>query len=159
KGNIEDKFDVFVKGCGNENIIIMCIIYLLAGSFSAVSSAMGGVDATVNLGLSIIPPNLITVGIFVIACFISISTGTSVGTIVAIGPIAVGFAEKTNIPVAFIIATLIGGAMFGDNLSVISDTTIAATRTQGVEMKDKFRTNLGMAFPAMLITVVLLLIF
>lgn len=159
KGNIEDKFDVFVKGCGNENIIIMCIIYLLAGSFSAVSSAMGGVDATVNLGLSIIPPNLIAVGIFVIACFISISTGTSVGTIVAIGPIAVGFAEKTNIPMAFIIATLIGGAMFGDNLSVISDTTIAATRTQGVEMKDKFRTNLGMAIPAMLITVVLLLIF
>ena len=159
KGSIDEKFQVFVEGCGNDNIIIMCIIYLLAGAFSAVSKEIGGVEATVNLGLSVIPPNLITVGIFLIACFISISTGTSVGTIVAIGPIAVGFAEKSNIPMAFMIATLIGGAMFGDNLSVISDTTIAATRTQGVAMKDKFRTNIAMAIPAMLITVVLLLIF
>lgn len=159
KGNIEEKFQVFVEGCGNENIIIMCIIYLLAGSFSAVSKAMGGVDATVNLGLSVIPANFITVGIFLIGCFISLSTGTSVGTIVALGPIAVGCAEKANVSLPFMIATLIGGAMFGDNLSIISDTTIAATRTQGVAMRDKFKTNIVMAVPAMLVTVVLLIIF
>lgn len=159
KGNMEEKFQVFVRGCGNENIIIMCIIYLLAGAFSTVSKQMGGVESAVNLGLSIIPPKFITVGIFVIACFISLSTGTSVGTIVAIGPIAVGCAQKANIPMALMIATLIGGAMFGDNLSIISDTTIAATRTQGVAMRDKFRTNIVMAIPAMIITCILLLIF
>ncbi|WBW49375.1 Na+/H+ antiporter NhaC family protein [Peptoniphilus equinus] len=159
KGKMDDKFNAFIKGCGDENIIIMCIIYILAGAFSTVSKQMGGVDATVNLGLSVIPPGLITVGIFVIACFISISTGTSVGTIAALGPIAVGFAEKTTISMPLIIATLIGGAMFGDNLSVISDTTIAATRTQGVEMRDKFRANLAMAIPAMIVTVVLLVVF
>lgn len=159
KGSMDEKFSVFVKGCGDENIIIMCIIYLLAGAFSVVSKEMGGVDATVNLGLSIIPPQFITVGIFVIACFISISTGTSVGTIVALGPIAVGFAEKSSISMAFILATLVSGAMFGDNLSIISDTTIAATRTQGCDMRDKFRTNLAMAVPAMIVSVILLLIF
>lgn len=159
KGKTDEKFDVFIKGCGDENIIIMCIIYILAGAFSTVSKQMGGVDATVNLGLSVIPPGLITVGIFVIACFISISTGTSVGTIVALGPIAVGFAEKTTISMPLIIATLIGGAMFGDNLSVISDTTIAATRTQGVAMRDKFRANLAMSIPSMIVTLVLLVIF
>lgn len=158
-GSIDDKFNTFVKGCGNENIIIMCIIYLLAGSFSAVTKEIGGVDSTVNLGLSIIPPNLITVGIFLIACFLSIATGSSVGTIVAIGPIAIGCADKSNISLALMIATLIGGAMFGDNLSIISDTTIAATRTQGVEMKDKFKTNVVMAIPAMIFTIILLLIF
>lgn len=159
KGSIDKKFEVFLKGCGDENIIIMCVIYILAGAFSTVSKAMGGVDATVNLGLSIIPTGLITVGIFVIACFIAISTGTSVGTIVALGPIAVGFAEKTGISMPLIIATLIGGAMFGDNLSVISDTTIAATRTQGVAMKDKFRCNISIAIPAMIVTIILLFIF
>lgn len=159
KGNIDEKFEVFVKGCGSENIIIMCIIYLLAGAFSAVSGAMGGVDSTVNFGLTVISPNYITVGVFIIACFISIATGTSVGTIVALGPIAVGCAEKANIPMAFMIATLIGGAMFGDNLSVISDTTIAATRTQGCAMRDKFRTNIIMALPAMIIALILISIF
>ncbi|MGO1580795.1 MAG: Na+/H+ antiporter NhaC family protein [Peptoniphilaceae bacterium] len=159
KGKTDEKFDVFVKGCGDENIIIMCIIYLLAGAFSVVSKEMGGVDAAVNLGLTIIPPQFITLGIFFIACFISISTGTSVGTIVALGPIAVGFADKTSISMAFIVATLVSGAMFGDNLSVISDTTIAATRTQGVEMRDKFRTNIMIAVPAMVVTVILLFIF
>src|SRR5699024_5137335 len=94
KGSIDEKFDIFIKGCGEENIIIMCIIYLLAGAFSAVSKSMGGVDSTVNLGLTIIPPSLITVGMFVIAAFISIATGTSVGTIVALAPIGIGFAEK-----------------------------------------------------------------
>ena len=159
KGSIDDKFDIFIKGCGDENIIIMCIIYILAGAFSVVSKQMGGVDSVVNLGLSIIPPQLITVGIFIIACFISISTGTSVGTIVALGPIAVGFANQTGISMALMIGALVGGAMFGDNLSVISDTTIAATRTQGVKMKDKFRTNFMMVLPPMIITIVLLLVF
>jgi len=159
KGSINEKFDTFIRGCGDENIIIMCIIYLLAGAFSTVSKEMGGVQATVNLGLTIIPPSLITVGIFIIAAFISLATGSSVGTIVALGPIAIGFAEKTTISLPLIVATLIGGAMFGDNMSVISDTTIAATRTQGVEMKDKFKANLAMAIPAMIVTIALLLIF
>ncbi|MDD7306036.1 MAG: Na+/H+ antiporter NhaC family protein [Peptoniphilaceae bacterium] len=159
KGSIDEKFDIFIKGCGEENIIIMCIIYLLAGAFSTVSKEMGGVESTVNLGLTIIPPSLITVGMFVIASFISIATGTSVGTIVALAPIGIGFAEKTTISLPLMIGSLIGGAMFGDNLSVISDTTIAATRTQGVQMKDKFRCNVAMAAPAMLVTIILLLIF
>lgn len=159
KGSIDEKFDIFIKGCGEENIIIMCIIYLLAGAFSTVSKSMGGVDSTVNLGLTIIPPSLITVGMFIIAAFISIATGTSVGTIVALAPIGIGFSEKTTISMPLIIGSLIGGAMFGDNLSVISDTTIAATRTQGVHMKDKFRANVSIALPAMLVTIVLLLIF
>lgn len=159
KGSVDEKFDIFIKGCGEENIIIMCIIYLLAGAFSTVSKEMGGVEATVNLGLTIIPPSLITVGMFVIASFISIATGTSVGTIVALAPIGIGFAEKTTISMPLMLGALIGGAMFGDNLSVISDTTIAATRTQGVHMKDKFRCNITMALPAMVVTIVLLLIF
>lgn len=159
KGSIDEKFDAFLKGCGEENIIIMCIIYLLAGAFSGVSGAMGGVESTVNLGLTLIPPQYITAGIFIIASFISISIGTSVGTIVAIGPIAVGLAESTGLSMPLVIAALVGGAMFGDNLSVISDTTIAATRTQNVDMRDKFRLNILLALPAAILTVILLLIF
>lgn len=159
KGSLDEKFDAFIKGCGDDNIIIMCIIYILAGAFSAVSGAMGGVDSTVNFALSLIPPQFITAGIFIIACFISISTGTSVGTIAAVGPIAVGLAEKGGLNFPLVIAALIGGAMFGDNLSVISDTTIAATRTQNVDMRDKFRMNIMMALPAAVLTVILLLIF
>ncbi|MDR7869543.1 MAG: Na+/H+ antiporter NhaC family protein [Tissierellaceae bacterium] len=159
KGTMDEKFDAFIKGCGDDNIIIMCIIYILAGAFSSVSGAMGGVDSTVNFALSIIPPQYITAGIFIISCFISISTGTSVGTIVAVGPIAVGLAEKGGLNFPMVIAALIGGAMFGDNLSVISDTTIAATRTQNCEMRDKFRMNIMMALPAAALTVILLLIF
>lgn len=159
KGTMDEKFDSFIKGCGDENIIIMCIIYILAGAFSGVSGAMGGVDSTVNFALSIIPPQFITAGIFVIACFISISTGTSVGTIVAVGPIAVGLADRAGLSLALVIAALIGGSMFGDNMSVISDTTIAATRTQNCEMRDKFKMNILMAAPAAVLTVILLLIF
>ena len=159
KGSLDEKFDAFIKGCGDDNIIIMCIIYILAGAFSAVSGAMGGVDSTVNFALSLIPPQFITAGIFIIASFISISTGTSVGTIAAVGPIAVGLAEKGGLNFPLVIAALIGGAMFGDNLSVISDTTIAATRAQNVDMRDKFRMNIMMALPAAVLTVILLLIF
>jgi len=157
KGSLDDKFSTFLKGCGDENIIIMCIVYILAGAFSSVSGAMGGVDSTVNFALSIIPPQYVTAGIFIIACFISLATGTSVGTIVAVGPIAVGLAEKAGLNMALVIASLIGGAMFGDNLSIISDTTIAATRTQNVEMRDKFRLNFLMALPAAILSVIVLL--
>lgn len=158
KGSINEKFDSLIEGCGNKDIIIMCTIYLLAGGFAAVSKAMGGVDSTVNLGLTFIPPQYITVGLFVITAFISISTGTSVGSIVAVGPIAVGLAEKSGLAMPLVLAAVMGGAMFGDNLSVISDTTIAATRTQGCEMKDKFRINIFIAAPAAIITIILLLI-
>ncbi|MGN9163900.1 Na+/H+ antiporter NhaC family protein [Tissierellaceae bacterium HCP3S3_D8] len=159
KGSIDEKFNDFIAGCGEENIIIMCVIYILAGAFSNVSSAMGGVESAVNLGLTLIPAQYITIGIFIIACFISISIGTSVGTIAAIGPIAVGLAESTGLSMPLVIAALVGGSMFGDNLSVISDTTIAATRTQGVEMRDKFRLNILLALPAAIITIILLFIF
>lgn len=159
KGSITHKFDSFLKGCGEENIIIMCIIYLLAGAFASVSKSMGGVDATVNFGLTYIPTQFISAGVFVIAAFIATATGTSVGAIVALGPIAIGLAEKSGIAMPIVLAALMGGAMFGDNLSVISDTTIAATRTQGVEMRDKFRVNLTLALPAAIITIILLLIF
>lgn len=159
KGSIQEKFETFLQGCGHQDIITMCVIYLLAGAFAVVSKAMGGVDATVNLGITYIPPQFIAVGLFIIGAFISTATGTSVGSIVALGPIAVGLGEKSGVPMALILAAVMGGAMFGDNLSVISDTTIAATRTQGVEMKDKFRINLYIAAPAAILTIVLLLIF
>ena len=159
KGSIDEKFDALVKGCGDANIITMCIIYILAGTFSVVSKQMGGVDSTVNLGLTLIPPNFVTAGLFIICCFLSIATGTSVGTIAAVGPIAVGFAEKAGISMPLMIASMVGGAMFGDNLSIISDTTIAATRTQNVDMRDKFRVNMALALPAAILTLILLLIF
>ncbi len=159
KGNLDDKFNTLIKGLGDANIITMCMIYLLAGAFSVVSKSMGGVDSTVNLGLTLIPANFVAAGLFVICCFLSIATGTSVGTIAAVGPIAVGLADKTGIEMSLMIAAMVGGAMFGDNLSIISDTTIAATRTQGVDMRDKFRVNLSLTVPAAVITIILLLIF
>ena len=159
KGSIEEKFNNFVKGCGHSDIIIMCSIYLLAGAFATVSKSMGGVDATVNLGLTYIPVHYIAVGLFLIASFISTATGTSVGAIVSIAPIAVGLADKTGISMGIILASVLGGAMFGDNLSIISDTTIAATRTQNVNMRDKFRVNLYIAAPAAILTVFLLFFF
>ena len=159
KGSIKEKFDTFLEGCGHQDIITMCIIYLLAGAFAGVAKAMGGVDSTVNLALSYIPVQFLVPSIFVVAGFISTATGTSVGAIISIAPIAVGLAEKSGVSLPLMLAAVMGGAMFGDNLSIISDTTIAATRTQGVEMKDKFRVNLYIALPAAISTVVLLLIF
>lgn len=159
KGSIDEKFNTFVKGCGDENIIIMCIIFILAGAFSTVSKSMGAVDSTVNFALTLIPAQYITAGLFIISCFISLATGTKVGTIVAVGPIAVGLAEKGGLYLPLVLGAMMGGAMFGDNLSVISDTTIAATRTQGCEMKDKFKCNFLMAFPSAVLTFILLLIF
>ena len=148
--------EVFCKGGGNKDIILMLLIFLFAGAFSGVAKAMGGADAVVSLGLSIVPANLLVTGLFVIGCFISISMGTSVGTIAAIGPIGVAIASKTGIPVALVLGAVVGGAMFGDNLSMISDTTIAATRTQGCEMRDKFKVNFAIVLPAAIITIILL---
>ncbi|MGL6104614.1 Na+/H+ antiporter NhaC family protein [Romboutsia sp.] len=156
KESLETKMNVFCKGAGDTNIILMVIIFLLAGSFSSVAKAMGGVDSTVNLSLSILPSNLLVAGLFVIGCFISVSMGTSVGTIAALAPIGLGIAEKTGIPVPLVIGAVVSGAMFGDNLSIISDTTIAAVRTQGCELKDKFKVNFKIVLPAAIITVILL---
>lgn len=157
KGDINSKFTSFAKGCGDENILTMCFIYLLAGAFSTVAGAMGGVDSTVNLGLSLIPAQYMTAGLFVIAAFLATATGTSMGTIGAIAAIAMGTAEKAGLNMTLVMAAVVGGAMFGDNLSMISDTTIAATKTQGCEMRDKFRVNFAIALPAAIITFILLL--
>lgn len=159
KGTINEKLETFLKGCGQTDVMTMCFIFLFAGAFTTVSSEMGGVDAVVNLGMSVLPPQFVAAGVFVISGFIGISTGTSVGTVVAVTPISIGLAEAGGLNVYLVVAATICGAMFGDNLSMISDTTIAATRTQGVEMKDKFRSNFAIALPAAIITVVLLLIF
>ena len=158
KGSIEEKFSQFAKGCGNENILIMCFIYLFAGAFATVAKSMGGVDSTVNLGLSFIPAQYITAGLFIISAFISVATGTSMGTISTVAPIAIATAEKAGLNMTLIVAAIIGGAMFGDNLSVISDTTIAATRTQNCELKDKFKVNFYIALPAAVLTFVLLIV-
>ena len=139
KESLTDKIEIFCKGAGDSNVILMILIFVLAGAFAQVAKDMGAVDSTVNLGLSILPSNLLIAGLFIIACFIALSVGTSMGTIVALVPIAVGVADKTGVVVALAVGAVVSGAMFGDNLSIISDTTIAATRTQGCEMKDKFK--------------------
>lgn len=159
KGTIDQKFTQFLKGMGDENILIMCMVYLLAGAFSTVASSMGAVESTVNLGLSIIPASIITAGMFIISAFMATAMGTSMGTVSALMVIAVSLADKAGLNVVMMVGAVVGGAMFGDNLSIISDTTIAATRTQGVEMRDKFRMNGLIALPAAVLTVVLLLIF
>lgn len=159
KGSIDEKFVDFAKGAGSLDIMCMLMIFLLAGGFSAVAKAMGGVDSTVNLGLSVIPAQYITAGVFVIAAFLSFATGTSMGTVGAIVPICLGLVDKAGLSMALVMGACLCGALFGDNLSMISDTTISATRTQGVELKDKFRANFGIALPAAFITVILLLIF
>ncbi len=159
RGSLNSKMETFIKGAGESNIITMCIIYLLAGALATVAKDIGGVDSTVNLGLSLIPQSLIMPGLFLIAAFISTAMGTSMGTIAAVGPIAVGMAAKAALPLPLTIGAVIGGAMFGDNLSMISDTTIAATKTQNCEMKDKFRTNFKLVLPAAIVTLILLTIF
>lgn len=151
-----EKLHIAAIGIGEDNIITMCLIYLAAGAFSGAVSAAGGVDSTVNLGLSLMPPSVAVIGLFVIGCFISISMGTSMGTIAALAPIAVGIADKTGFALPICIGAVVSGAMFGDNLSMISDTTIAAVRTQGCEMKDKFRKNFLIVLPAAIITVAIL---
>lgn len=149
------KIEVIAKGVGEENIITMSLIFLCAGGFSGAVTAAGGVDSTVNLGLSLIPAHFAVAGLFLIGCFISVSMGTSMGTIAALAPIAVGISEKTGFVLSICIGAVVSGAMFGDNLSMISDTTIAAVKTQGCEMKDKFKANFFIVLPAAIITVLI----
>ena len=159
KLSFNEKVHVCAQGIGDDNIVIMLFIFLMAGAFSGLASAAGGASSTANLMLSIIPGRFVVPGIFVIACLISMAMGTSVGTITVLVPIAAEVAASTHMSLALIVGTVVGGAMFGDNLSVISDTTIAATRTQGVEMKDKFKVNFKIALPAALITLVILIVY
>ena len=140
KESFNVKVERFAKGAGT-GYYDYGINFVLAGAFSETAKGMGGVDSTVNLALTILPPGFIVAGIFVIGAFISLAMGTSMGTIAALAPIAVGISGQTDISIALAMATVVGGAMFGDNLSFISDTTIAAVRSQGTEMKDKFKTN------------------
>ena len=158
KIKFDEKVEIFCKGAGNTNILLMIIIFILAGAFAQVAKDMGAVDSTVNLGLSLLPSSLLIPGIFVIGCFIALSIGTSMGTIVALVPIAVGIADKTGIATALAVGAVVSGAMFGDNLSIISDTTISATRTQGCEMKDKFKMNFKIVLPAAIITAVIFML-
>ena len=153
-----DKVRVIAQGVGNENIITMCLIFLVAGAFSGAVSAAGGAKSAAYLGLAILPPNVAVAGLFLISCFVSLSMGTSMGTIAALAPIAVEISGKTGFSMAICIGAVMCGAMFGDNLSVISDTTIAAVNTQGCEMKDKFRENFKIVLPAAIITFVLFII-
>ena len=153
--SFDEKISIISKGVGNENIITMSLIFLCAGAFSGAVTAAGGVESTVHLGLSILPAKVAVVGLFIIGCFISVSMGTSMGTIAALAPIAVGISEKTGFSLAVCIGAVVCGAMFGDNLSMISDTTIAAVKTQGCEMKDKFRENFFIVLPAAIVTIVL----
>lgn len=153
-----EKLSIAAKGIGDDNIVTMCLIFLSAGAFSGAVSAAGGVDSTVNLGLSLLPPGVAVIGLFIIGCFVSLSMGTSMGTIAALAPIAVGISEKTGFELAVCIGAVVGGAMFGDNLSMISDTTIAAVRTQGCDMKDKFKRNFFIVLPAAIATVIILFI-
>ena len=158
KETFAKKVEVFTKGAGHSNIILMMLIFILAGAFSTTAEKMGGVSSTVNLGLSLIPQNLIIVGLFIICMFVSISMGTSVGTVAAIAPVGFGFAQATDVPAALAMATVVGGAMFGDNLSMISDTTIAAVRTQKTKMSDKFKVNFKIVLPGAIITIIILFI-
>lgn len=155
--SFDEKIHIIAKGVGDDNIITMSLIFLCAGGFSGAVTAAGGVESTVNLGLSILPPSVAVAGLFVIGCFISVSMGTSMGTIAALAPIAVGISEKTGFAMAVCIGAVVCGAMFGDNLSMISDTTIAAVKTQGCEMKDKFRENFLIVLPAAILTIIVFL--
>ena len=156
KQKFADKVEVFTKGAGHSNIILMVLIFVLAGAFSKVTEEMGGVKSTVNLGLTLIPSNLLIVGLFIICMFVSISMGTSVGTVAAIAPVGFGISEATDISAAIAMATVVGGAMFGDNLSMISDTTISAVRTQNTRMSDKFKVNFRIVLPGAIITMIIL---
>lgn len=151
----QEKMHIAAQGVGDDNIITMCLIYLAAGAFSGTVTAAGGVDSTVNLGLSLLPAEIVVAGLMIIGCFISVSMGTSMGTIGALAPIAIGISDKAGFPLAICIGAVVSGAMFGDNLSMISDTTIAAVRTQGCEMKDKFKENFFMVLPAAVVAVLL----
>ncbi|MDU1903234.1 MAG: Na+/H+ antiporter NhaC family protein [Dysgonomonas sp.] len=154
--SIGERIEIFCKGAANETIVLMVLIFILAGAFAGTARAMGAVDATVNMALTLLPSDLLIASIFIAACFVSMAMGTSTGTIVALAPLAIGLANQTGFNVAFICGVVVGGAMFGDSLSFISDTTIVATRTQGVKLKDKFKVNIRILFP---ITILLIAIY
>ena len=156
---LSKRIEIFSKGASNENVLYMVWIFILAGAFSALAEGIGSIDATVQLTLSILPPQFIIPGVFISACFISVSIGTSVGTIVALAPLSVQLAHSTGLDAAFVTSAVIGGAFFGDNLSFISDTTIAATRSQGCAMNDKFKANLWIAIPAAVIALLAYMLF
>ena len=152
---LDERIEQFSKGAANPRIMYMIWIFVLAGAFAALAKAMGAVDATVQLTLNLIPSNYLPAGIFIAACFISLSLGTSVGTIVALTPVVTALATEMNCETAWLVAIVVGGAFFGDNLSFISDTTIAATQTQGCSMRSKFRTNIALVTPAAVVTMLL----
>lgn len=154
RGGLEERVAVFSRGAGNSNVLLMIWIFVLAGVFAATAKAIGSIDAVVAATLHLLPGRFILVGLFVAACFISMAIGTSVGTIVALVPIASGLASGTGAPLAMVVAAIVGGAFFGDNLSFISDTTIAATRSQECSMADKFRANIWIAGPAAIVVAV-----
>lgn len=154
RGKLNTAVEEFLNGASHPNLILMFMVFMLAGAFASVSSTIGSVDATVQFGLSIIPPDLVLPMLFVISAFIATAMGTSMGTIAACAPIAFGFSEATDISTVAAIGAVVGGAMFGDNLSMISDTTIAATRSQNVELRDKFRVNVWIALPAAIFTII-----
>ncbi len=151
KFSLKERIDIYGHGASTPNLLLMLWIYVLAGAFSQSAKAMGAIDTTVNFALEILPPSMILPGLFVTACFISISIGTSVGTVVTLVPIAAGIATQTNSNVALLTAVIVGGAYFGDNLSFISDTTVVATQTQGVKMRDKFKVNFLIVVPAVVV--------
>ena len=151
---VRKRVDTYSKGAGANNLMLMLWIYVLAGSFAASAKAMGAVDATVNLALSILPASMILPGLFLAACFISVSIGTSVGTVVALVPIAAGLAHSMDANVGMMTAIIVGGAYFGDNLSFISDTTVVATQTQNCKMSDKFKVNSMIVVPAAVLVLI-----
>lgn len=151
KFSLKERIDIYGQGASTPNLLLMLWIYVLAGAFSQSAKGMGAIDTTVNLALEILPPSMILPGLFITACFISLSIGTSVGTVVTLVPIAAGIATQTNSNVALLTAVIVGGAYFGDNLSFISDTTVVATQTQGVRMKDKFKVNFLIVAPAVVV--------
>lgn len=151
KFSLKERIDIYGKGASTPNLLLMLWIYVLAGAFAQSAKGMGAIDATVNFTLNTLPPSMILPGLFIAACFISISIGTSVGTVVTLVPIAAGIASQTNSNIALLTAVIVGGAYFGDNLSFISDTTVVATQTQGVRMKDKFKVNSLIVAPAVIV--------
>ena len=155
KIKLRERINIFSRGAGDENIMLMIWIFVLAGAFATTASKMGAIDATVNLTLHLLPASMLIPGLFLAACFISLSIGTSVGTVVALTPVAVGIAEQTATSLPLIVALVVGGAFFGDNLSFISDTTIVATQTQGCKMSDKFKANIWLAAPAAIIVLMI----
>lgn len=155
RGSITERLEVFSRAAGHSNIIYMIWIFILAGAFASLAKEMGAVDATVDLTLRYLPASMLVPGMFVAACFISLAVGTSVGTVVALAPLSAEIASGAGVSGAFMIAVVLGGAFFGDNLSFISDTTIAATRSQGCDMSDKFKANIRIALPAAIVTLAL----